>query len=396
LIFALCSVNSFTEIMYFLFNSYLESTIYLAMNNKDIKAIGLFSGGGGLDLGFAAAGFNILLSSDIDAFSCETLIKNQQKKDFLNSHPVLCEDINNLNSIKVKDEIKTQPDIVIGGPPCQAFSIFGRRRGLADPRGNLVFEYARLIEELSPSAFVFENVSGLRTIHNGELYNNLLEVLSIDGKYTISAHEYEVAEFGVPQFRKRIFFIGSSEGKTVPELKPTHSDKLKTGNNSLKDFNTVESIMKGLPTPITNWKRTPEINGHVGRNHSERIINRYKSLIFGERDPKTRINKLDPNRPSYTIIVGSDAGGGKGHVHPYQPREVTPRESARIQTFPDWWEFSGTGRHIIRQVGNAVPPLFAATLGNHIMHHLFNSQKKLGFEDLVTSLDLGFNLHATN
>ena len=78
-------------------------------------------------------------------------------------------------------------------------------------------------------------------------------------------------------------------------------------------------------------------------NHSDEIIKRYKSLTFGERDHRTRINKLDPSRPSYTIIVGSDKGGGKGHVHPFEPREVTPRESARLQTFPDWWEFHGTG-----------------------------------------------------
>lgn len=146
----------------------------------------------------------------------------------------------------------------------------------------------------------------------------------------------------------------------------------------------------GLPTPITDWKKEPYLNGHVGRKHSERIIDRYKSLVFGERDPKTRINKLNPHKPSYTIIVGSDAGGGKGHVHPYEPREVTPRESARIQTFPDWWEFSGTGRHIIRQVGNAVPPLFASILAQHVYKEIFGGKDVLSFDNMVELLELEF------
>jgi DNA (cytosine-5)-methyltransferase 1 len=138
----------------------------------------------------------------------------------------------------------------------------------------------------------------------------------------------------------------------------------------------------------------PEFEGvlynHVGREHSDRIVERYSSLKFGERDPKTRINKLDPKRPSYTIIVGSDKGGGKGHVHPFSPREVTPRESARLQTFPDWWEFYGKGRHVIRQVGNAVPPLFAAQLAAHIKQEMFNVKNNTTVDYFIKKLKLSF------
>jgi DNA (cytosine-5)-methyltransferase 1 len=96
----------------------------------------------------------------------------------------------------------------------------------------------------------------------------------------------------------------------------------------------------------------------------------------GERDHFTRINKLDLTKPSYTIIVGSDKGGGKGHIHPISPREVTPRESARMQTFPDWWTFKGNGRHAIRQIGNAVPPLLAFAVGNAVRTQLFGLKEK--------------------
>ena len=355
-----------------------------------INVLGLFSGGGGLDLGFSAAGFNTVLSSDIDAHSCKTLALNQGRQPYLSSHPVLCEDINNLSFKSIKKEIGTKEvDFIIGGPPCQAFSVFGKRKGLEDPRGNLVYEYARLIKEIEPEGFLFENVAGLKTIHDGTLYSELFDTLSIGGKYAISAHEYEVAEFGIPQFRRRVFFIGTKANKSIPQMEPTHTPPNSTFN-AHKPFNTVSQILVDLPSPITDWKGEPFLNGHVGRKHSQRIIDRYKSLSFGERDHKTRINKLNPERPSFTIIVGSDAGGGKGHVHPYEPREVTPRESARIQTFPDWWGFYGTGRHIIRQVGNAVPPLFAAMLAQHVAKEVFGKRKKPNLEELINKLNLSY------
>ena len=151
-------------------------------------------------------------------------------------------------------------------------------------------------------------------------------------------------------------------------MEPTH-----VGNRR-----AVREALRFLPEPGVVGSMVPEgaLPNHIGRKHSKRIITRYKSLEFGERDPKTRINKLNPERPSFTIIVGSDKGGGKGHVHPFRPREVTPRESARMQTFPDWWEFYGTGRHVIRQVGNAVPPLFAAILAEHVKMHVLDRRRK--------------------
>ncbi|PKP17961.1 MAG: hypothetical protein CVU07_02975 [Bacteroidetes bacterium HGW-Bacteroidetes-23] len=359
------------------------------MKNKSINTVALFSGGGGLDLGFSAAGFNIIYSSDIDPYSCETLILNQKKKTYLNKHLVECADIKDLTGNGIEDKTKKQTDFVIGGPPCQSFSVFGKRKGLSDPRGNLVYEYARLLMELNPEGFLFENVAGLKTIHGGELYSNLLETLSIGGRYAVSAHEYEVADFGIPQFRRRVFFIGSKKGHSIPPMEPTHTNP-KSLYNGHQAYKTVEEVLNGMPKPITEWGSVPFINGHVGRKHSEAIINRYASLIHGERDHKTRINKLHPQKPSYTIIVGSDKGGGKGHVHPFEPREVTPRESARIQTFPDWWEFYGTGRHVIRQVGNAVPPLFAGILANHISKHIFNQSAIDKYQTIVNKLEIDF------
>lgn len=353
---------------------------------KPITALSLFSGGGGMDLGFAAAGYEICCSTDKDPFSCRTLELNAGKKEFFRPHKVVEADIRTLNVLRLLEELginKSAVDIVIGGPPCQAFSVFGQRKGLGDPRGNLVWDFLKVVNELRPTAFVFENVSGLRTIHNGHLYQRMLESLSMNGKYAVSDHNYELADFGIPQFRNRIFFIGWKNGKRIPPMVSSHGEQDLFG---LRPFNTVSKALAGLPNPGS--RGSPP--NHLGRNHSRRIIERYRSLSFGERDSKTRINKLNPDRPSFTIIVGSDAGGGKGHVHPYVPREVTPRESARLQTFPDWWAFAGTGRHVIRQVGNAVPPLFAALLAEHVRKYVFQGRLDRSLHDFASILDIDF------
>lgn len=352
------------------------------------NAVSLFAGGGGLDLGFSAAGFDIIYSTDIDFHSCETLRLNQERKPFLKNHPVECDDIKNLDTNRVlRKAKKDRQDIhfVIGGPPCQAFSVFGKRKGLDDPRGNLVYEYARLINEIQPAGFLFENVSGLKTIHDGELYKQLIDVLSFNGEYSISAFEYDVANFGIPQFRSRIIIVGSRIGSAVSKMPATHASTVDLLHPDLRPFRTVKEVLSEMPDPSQGI-----LPNHTGRDHSQRIIDRYRGLDFGQRDPLTRINKLHPARPSYTIIVGSDKGGGKGHVHPYTPREVTPRESARLQTFPDWWEFYGQGRHVIRQVGNAVPPLFAGLLGSHILKEIFNVEHVKGYDDLIQTLELDF------
>ncbi|ASU41110.1 hypothetical protein hmeg3_24280 [Herbaspirillum sp. meg3] len=352
--------------------------------NRTLTAIGLFSGGGGLDLGFSAAGYKIACSSDIDSYSCKTLELNSGKKSYYKHAKALVADIRTTDATHLNVDVEKGIDILLGGPPCQAFSIFGQRKGLGDPRGNLVWEYLRIIREIQPRAFVFENVAGLTSIHGGTLYKQILEELSLGGQYKVSAHRYQVADFGIPQFRDRIFFIGSKEGFEVPPMQPTHGGT--EDLVGLKRYRTASEALRFLDEPGSESK----FSNHIGRTHSDRIIQRYEDLAFGERDPKTRINKLNPDRPSFTIIVGSDNGGGKGHVHPFSPREVSPRESARMQTFPDWWKFHGTGRHVIRQVGNAVPPLFAALLAEHIKKHIFGFKTIRNYEQLIERLDLEY------
>lgn len=367
------------------------------------KLVSLFTGGGGLDLGLEAAGFETMLAVDIDEHSCISLKQNKEfcKKSgrpFLSKAEILRGDITQLTGKEVQKLTglkKGEIDLLAGGPPCQAFSVFGKRKGLEDPRGQLVYHYLRLLTELRPKAFLFENVYGLLTAEKGRIFSDLKEKLSnpIEGlEYTLSIHRLNASDYGVPQFRDRVFIIGCIKGNQVPKIPPICSEETDLITQTLP-WRTVSHGLKNLPK-IGDSKS----HNHTGRVHSNRIVERYDAMRFGERDHFTRINRLDPKRPSFAIIVGSDKGGGKGHVHPLEPREVTPRESARMQCFPDWWWFSGTSRHPIRQVGNAVPTLLAFSIGRQILKDVFKTEpnsiekgiKLLGQDHLFTKKEIEF------
>lgn len=362
-------------------------------------AISLFSGAGGLDLGIEAAGFTTRLCTDIDDFSCRTLLQNKEKLK-CTGHPFLAEATIKQANIKEysTDDIlhdaglkQDEVDLVYGGPPCQAFSVFGKRQGINDPRGTLLWDYIRVIHDIQPKAFIFENVAGLLTIDNGNVFAMLLNELSTttDGEevYSLTYKLLNTASFGIPQYRQRVIIYGVRKdiGTALSIPAPTHYLNPENPELYLLPPVTVEDAFRGLPIDPT-----PTIPNHIGRVHGEAVTERYRNMAYGERDSKTRINKLDPNRPSYTIVVGSDKGGGKGHIHPYSPREVTPRESARIQTFPDFWEFTGTSRHPIRQVGNAVPPLFAGIIAAHLLKETFGEADAPDYNSLMSRLGLDY------
>ena len=231
-----------------------------------IRTLSLFSGGGGLDVGFAAAGFDIVCATDVDPYSCKTLELNQGKKRYYRKHPVLNVDITRLTAadvLKAANLKRNEVDLVIGGPPCQAFSVFGRRRGLNDPRGNLVWEYARLIKEFKPRVFLFENVVGLRTIHNGELLKALEKFLSFRGGYHVTIHDYKMANYGVPQFRQRVFLVGKRNGSGLPPLAITHGHSGVLFPN-IRPYKTVKEALSNMPEPSAE----SALANHIGRDHS--------------------------------------------------------------------------------------------------------------------------------
>ena len=367
---------------------------------KTHYAISLFSGAGGLDLGVEAAGFTIKLCTDIDDFSCKTLRLNKDLqsmsggKGFLKDANIIRKNIKEYSATQILKDSglnAEEVDLIYGGPPCQAFSVFGKRQGMDDPRGTLLWDYIRVIKDIQPKCFIFENVGGLLTIDNGSIFDSLKKELSTDKNgeflYHVSYNLMNTAAYGIPQYRQRVIVYGI-KGKVahdIPFPQPTHYTDPERPERGLLPPVTVEDALRFLP-------HTPDasIPNHVGRKHGQAIIERYSSMSYGQRDSKTRINRLDPHKPSFTIVVGSDKGGGKGHVHPYEPREVTPRESARIQTFPDYWEFTGTSRHPIRQVGNAVPPLFAGIIASNLLKYGFGESDTFNREELIHRLGLTY------
>jgi DNA (cytosine-5)-methyltransferase 1 len=340
-------------------NEYLREldTLTIPTNKNGLGYVSVFCGGGGLDLGFAAAGFNPLFSSDIMPFCCDTLKKN------LGSHIIEPHDITTLSGSSVLGRIKHSVDVVIGGPPCQSFSILGARKSTSDPRGKLVYEYARFIREIQPRAFLLENVPGILTVNKGADWNDMLSFFESETGYSIKWTKLNAVTFGVPQMRVRVIAVGFRENSDFTRFEwatPTHSESWEQQQLGFLAPRSANMALEDVST----------LANHVLREHGDRVVSRYTEVPPGGRDRKDHTDRIHPNKPSGTVLVGSGAGGGRPFIHPTEHRHITVREAARLQSFPDWWEFSGGPTASYRQVGNAVPPLMSKALAISIAQAL--------------------------
>ncbi|MDV6373315.1 DNA cytosine methyltransferase [Deinococcus arenicola] len=345
-------------------NAYLEELWSLPKPNKisyKFKLASLFSGGGGLDVGLALAGFEPRFSSDVYEQHCQTLSHN-----FLRD-VALVADVSNLTGDKIREVSGVEHfDLLCGGPPCQSFSILGRRGSFDDPRGKLVFEYVRLINELKPKSFLFENVPGLLTINGGKDWKELKAYFQGETGYSFSDSVLNAADFGIPQIRKRIIGVGLQNSKQQFAFpKPTFQDP----NSKLGIFD--DNLPEWRPSKMA-LVEMDDLPNHRRRIHGDRVSGRYALVEPGKRDKTDHTDRVHPDRPSGTVLVGSQAGGGRPFIHPWEPRHLTIREAARLQSFPDWYEFQSTETWQFRQVGNAVPPLLAKAIGDEIAKILSN------------------------
>jgi len=349
-------------------NSYfarLNALFLTKENHHQLTAISLFCGGGGLDLGLSLAGFDFKYANDEIPFYCDTISANfpeciAETKDI---RQVTGEDIQQLLN-------HTPISLLAGGPPCQSFSILGRRGSFSDLRGQLIFEYIRLINELKPAAFIFENVPGLLTLNHGQDWSKLLHYFQAEtGYYFQPPKILNAADYGVPQIRKRVFIVGFRVPTEFHFPAPTHS------HPSELDL-SLQDLIPWLPSKLA-LENVAGLPNHDIRLHGDRVRRRYEKIPPGGRDKVDHTDRIDPERPSGTVLVGSKSGGGRPHIHPYLPRHITVREAARLQSFPDWYKFSGTNTAQYRQVGNAVPPLLAMALGESIKQALLKSVGEL-------------------
>lgn len=328
---------------------------------NDIPIISFFSGAGGLDLGFEAAGFqHTALFEKIPLF-CETLHFNRPHWQVYNT------DISKLDEmveiLKKYTNHSIFEGIFVGGPPCQPFSIASNQRfsktddnfkriGFKHKQnGNLLFDYIELIKIFRPRVFLIENVSGLMDLDDGKQLENVYQNLQKIGYKIHKPQIFHAEYYHVPQQRMRLFVIGYLGNKDFILPEPT--------NNPL-------TCKRVFDLSILNQ------HNHITREHSAESVLRYMQLNYGERDKKGRVDRLSPSKPSKTIIAGGTKGGGRSHLHPYIPRTLSVRESARLQTFPDNYVFMGSVARQFTQVGNAVPPILAAQLAKAIKKSYFS------------------------
>lgn len=328
---------------------------------NDIPLVSFFSGCGGLDLGFEAAGFEHVACFEINELFCKTLRRNRPTWKIYGP-PICSGDISNTDDITsiLRKIISNNFDgIFIGGPPCQPFSIAANQRfsksdenfkriGFANEKnGNLFFDFINLIVLFKPKVFLIENVPGLYDIDNGKQFKDAMNILTECGYHLYSPLILDAANYGIAQQRVRLFVVGSTVDKVFITPKPLH-------------------YHIGCGSVLCNNFKQYNLQNSETRQHNASSILRYRMLDYGQRDHLGRVDRLNPLLPSKTVIAGGTNGGGRSHLHPEIPRTLSVRECAMLQTFPDDYIFIGSTARQFTQVGNAVPPVLGAQIANSI------------------------------
>lgn len=339
----------------------------------------LFAGGGGLALGMEKAGFHHLLLNEFDHSACETLRKNRPQWNVIEG------DIHDIDFTPYRDKI----DFLSGGFPCQAFSYAGKRLGFEETRGTLFFELARAVKEIRPKVFMGENVRGLFEHDNGRTLQTIKNVISELGYTLIEPRVLRAIQYDVPQKRERLILIAIRN-----DIAPLVSFKwpdVATEVRTLRDafyagelFDTDVPESEGQKYPESKRKvmsLVPE--GGDWRNLPEDVARDYMKGSYNLGGGKTGMaRRLAMDEPSLTLTC-APAQKQTERCHPTETRPLTVREYARIQTFPDEWEFCGNLTAKYKQIGNAVPVNLAWAIGRSLIR-LFNDMAALG---LVTEQD---------
>ena len=343
-------------------------------SRKTYNVIDLFCGAGGLSYGFERAGFRTLLGIDNDEAALKTFELNHKNSKTISA------DITNLSFEDVKKVIGDAIiDVIIGGPPCQGMSLSGPRK-FDDPRNELYFSFIRLVNEIQPKAFIIENVPGLVSLYKGEIKNSIIKKFD-DMGYKTSYKILCSSNYGVPQKRKRVFFVGSKCGSyNYPQPQTKQVSCIEALSDLPPLIDTIgEPVMQYYTAPKSEYQRimrqrSVEVQNHIAARHAEHIVNtialvppggNYKSLPPGfnsTRNFNVAWTRFPDDKPSPTIDTGH-----RHHFHYKYNRVPTVRECARLQSFPDDFIFIGNKTQQFRQVGNAVPPLMAERLAEQML-----------------------------
>lgn len=322
------------------------------------KSIELFAGAGGLALGLEQAGFEHIGLVEFDKSAAETLSCN--RKDW----KVLCEDVEVVAARDLEEEFgikKGELDLLSGGAPCQSFSYAGKRLGLDDVRGTMFYHYATFLHKLQPKMFLFENVRGLLTHDKGRTYETIRNIFNDEG-YTIQYQVLNAWDYGVPQKRERLITIGirndlvdkcTFEFPKKHEYKPLLKDiELETNPEECGKYSEYKKKIFAMVPAGGYWR---DIDPEVAKEYM-------KTCWFMGGGRTGILRRLSLEEPSLTVLTTPQMKQ-TDRCHPIEVRPFSVRENARIQTFPDDWEFRGTIGAKYRQVGNAVPCNLAKEIG---------------------------------
>ncbi len=348
---------------------------------QKINIVALFSGAGGLDIGFCDSGFSLIESVELEEKFVQTMLHNQTTGKYFSEANIKCKDIR-----EYEPKISAKIDFIIGGPPCQSFSAAGRRAagvaGTKDNRGNLFEEYVRVLKKLKPKGFLFENVYGLLGAEKGESIKKIIQAFKEIG-YIVTYRVLDAADYGVPQHRERIILVGSKD-KAFKFPKPTH------GPDSFEKIQQYSAQKAILNVDKPDIDKLPSINGRFGHllnevppglNYSfftEKMG--HPNPIFAWRSKFSDfLYKADPLKPTRTL----KASGGQytGPFH-WDNRHFTIEELKRLQTFPDDYKMLGNRAIASKQIGNSVPPQFARMLALSVLDQFFNIQLPFEFHYL--------------
>lgn len=350
------------------------------MSKKKIQVMDLFAGVGGLSYGLLLTGkFEVPIAIEFEKSIADSFAKNHPETN------VLCEDITKINLEKDLAKYKGKIDIIVGGPPCQGFSLKGKKLGLNDERNFLFKTYYEFVKYFKPTYFIIENVPGILTEEKGYFKKEIIRLFTELG-YSLDMDVVNAANYGVPQSRRRAIIIGKQGNIVkVSELK---KKKAVTSWEAISDLDYLNSGEGNFEseykfTPKTEYqemmrKNSKKLYNHQATNHSDIALERLRLIkpecgkeclpehhltrsIFGET-----WGRLIKDKPSPTIITRFDTPSNGRNSHPHLHRAITPREAARLQSFPDKFIFYGNKSSVIKQIGNAVPPLLGKALGELI------------------------------
>lgn len=354
--------------------------------------IDLFAGAGGLSLGFEQAGFDVVAAVEIDPIHCAA-----HEFNFPNC-ATMCRSVTDLSGAEIRKAAnigKRDVDVVFGGAPCQGFSMIGQRV-FDDPRNALVGHYVRIVREIAPKYFVFENVKGLTLGRHRQFLEEIVDMLSDEYDVLLPYRVLNAADYGVPQDRRRLFLMGARkclklpaypepiERVTVAEALADIPDaeqflELVWSDSVEADFRTPSAYARALrelgnkPTHFGYRRRYDHdtLTSSMRADHSRLSRKRFAATEQGQTEPISRFHKLDPHGVCNTLRAGTNTDRGAftspRPIHYLYARCITVREAARLHSYPDWFRFHVTKWHGFRQVGNSVPPMLGRAVAGSIV-----------------------------